>query len=303
MPKVSICLPAYNHPELVQRALESILIQEFDDYEIIITDDSEGSEVGEIVSRIDDQRIHYFKNTLNLGSPANWNRAASLAQGEYIKILHHDDWFPNKNCLSQFIKLLDEHPNSVLGFSSAYACRDNGAEAFVHAPSTLQLEALLDNPANLAFFNCIGAPSATIYRNKDSVLFDENLKWVVDIDFYIRILNTLDRGYSYSKAPLICVTFGGDHQITNACAGKPEVEVFEYALLFNKILQMPHKPQLFKGLLFFSFLLSRFEINSAADFRRVAKLQKISVLYRLALVLGLCIRGLRKIKQLAKDRP
>jgi FkbM family methyltransferase len=300
MPKVSICIPTFNHPELVRRTLDSILAQNLEDYEVIITDDSDGDAVKEQASSFDDKRIQYYKNVRQLGSPANWNRAISLAKGEYIKVIHHDDWFHDKNCLLKFVKLLDEHPESVLGFSSAYACQSDGTVAYVHAPTTTQLEELQVNPANLIFSNYIGAPSATIFRNKEHGLFDENLKWLVDIDFYITLLSSANKSYSYIAEPLICIAIEGDHKVTNECSGNQDVELFEHVLLFNKIQKMPCKPSPLKYLKFLSLLLSRFNISSAAEFRQVAKVQKIPGLQRLALMLGMSIRSLQNLKQLAK---
>ena len=300
MIKVSICIPAYNHPELLRRTLESILAQNFEDYEVIITDDSDGGAVNELVSSFDDKRIHYYKNAMQLGSPANWNRAVSLAKGEYVKVIHHDDWFPDKNCLLQFVKLMDDHPNSVLGFSSAYACLSDGSVAYVHAPTTAQLEELRVNPANLIFNNYIGAPSATIFRNKEHVLFDEDLRWLVDIDLYIALLSCSSKSYSYIAEPLVCIALEGDHKVTNECAGNQEVELYEHVLLFNKIQKLPRKPSTFKYLKFFSLLLSRFNISSTAEFRHAAKVQKIPGLQRFALVLGIFIRSLQKLKQFLK---
>lgn len=301
MPKVSICIPAYNHPELIRRALGSILVQDFNDYEVIITDDSESSAVGDYVSGIGDQRIRYHKNANQLGAPANWNRAISLAQGEYIKILHHDDWFPDKDCLRQFVKLLDEHPHSILGFSPAFACRADGTVAFIHAPSAAQLDELHANPASLFFNNFIGAPSATIFRNKGHAIFDEKLKWLVDVDFYMAMLTSQSDAFSCAAKPLISIAIEGDHKVTNECSGKQEVELFEHAYIYDKIQKMQSKPSPIKFLIFFSLLLSRFNVTKPADFRRAARVPTISGLHRLALVSGTCIRYLRNLRQSAKD--
>lgn len=300
MPKVSICVPTCNQPGLVRRTLESILAQNFEDYEVIVTDDSDGGAISELVSSIDDKRILYYKNERQLGSPTNWNRAISLAKGEYIKVIHHDDWFPNKDCLMQFVKLLDEHPSSVLGFSSSYACQSDGSVAYVHAPSTAQLEELRADPSYLVFNNYIGAPSATIFRNKEHTLFDENFKWLVDIDFYITLLSSSCSSYSYTSDPLICIAIEGDHKVTNECSGIQQVEISEHVLLFNKIRKKPYTIFWYKYFIFFSFLLSRFDIGSVAEFCHVAKIKKISVLQGLALMLGKNISILKFVKKTLK---
>ena len=85
---VSICIPAYKRADFLERCLDSILQQSFQQYEIVITDDSPTDELKSLSGK--DERIVYVKNEQPLGSPANWNKAISLARGKYIKIMHHD---------------------------------------------------------------------------------------------------------------------------------------------------------------------------------------------------------------------
>ena len=61
-PLVSVIIPCYNVSAYVQKAIESILAQNFEDYEVIVTDDSDGGAISELVSSIDDKRILYYKN-------------------------------------------------------------------------------------------------------------------------------------------------------------------------------------------------------------------------------------------------
>ena len=203
--KVSICIPTYNNIDLVKRALGSVLNQAFLDYEVIITDDSDHDAVKALILAINDARVRYVKNPVQLGSPANWNAAVRLAKGEYIKILHHDDWFTSSDCLAKFVQLLDDNPQSVLGFSASQACYADQTFAFLHAPSQQQLLSLNQDPSCLFFANFIGAPSATIFRKAYVLPFDNALRWLVDVDFYIRILAKKEQAYAYTSAPLISI--------------------------------------------------------------------------------------------------
>ena len=63
--------------------------------------------------------VKYYKNPQCLGAAANWNAAISKARGEYIKIMHHDDWFTDENSLREFVNMLEEHPEACLGFSGS----------------------------------------------------------------------------------------------------------------------------------------------------------------------------------------
>lgn len=110
MATVSVCIPTYNQIENFKRAFESVISQEYSDYEIIVTDDSTNDEISNYLQfRNSPHVVRYYKNSPRLGAPANWNRAISLAKGKYIKILHHDDWLHSnlvcKNLLLYFRKI------------------------------------------------------------------------------------------------------------------------------------------------------------------------------------------------------
>ena len=109
MPKVSICIPAYNRPDTLRRCLKSIAGQSFRDFEVIITDDSLTDNVEKAVNEFRDMlAIRYYKNNVRLGSPKNWNSAVRRANGKYIKIIHHDDWFSTENSLSIYVNEIIE---------------------------------------------------------------------------------------------------------------------------------------------------------------------------------------------------
>ena len=117
MVKVSICIPAFNNEPSVRRLLESIEKQDFKDYEVIITDDSDEDGIRKLAE--EKEYVDYYKNPQRLGAAANWNAAISRADGEYIKIMHHDDWFTAEDSLKEFVNLLDKHPEACLGFSGS----------------------------------------------------------------------------------------------------------------------------------------------------------------------------------------
>ena len=126
---VSICIPAYKRADFLERCLDSILQQSFQQYEIVITDDSPTDELKPLSEK--DERIVYVKNEQPLGSPANWNKAISLAKGKYIKIMHHDDWFSSPDALSRFVQALEENPSSLFAFS---ASRQVGKDKVINRP-------------------------------------------------------------------------------------------------------------------------------------------------------------------------
>lgn len=231
MIKVSICIPTYNQADFTRRAINSVLEQEFNDYEIIITDDSYNDDIKNLVKKIGSKKIEYFKNKQTLGSPENWNHAITKARGDYVKILHHDDWLIDKYSLGSFVKLLEDNPNVDLAFSATKRYVD-GKYNSIYFPEK-KIQKLTKSLTYLYPENLIGSPSATIIRNSVKTNFDKKLKWVVDIDWYFEILRT-NPLFAFSSKPLIC-TSSGSHTVTASCENNRDIEIYEWLYLYNKI--------------------------------------------------------------------
>ncbi len=140
-PAVSICIPAYNQPQMANRALVSIAEQDYRDYEVVLTDDTPDASVSQIAAKFEGVfHLRYFKNRERLGTPANWNEAIRRSEGRYIKMLHHDDWLADKSSLRAFVGLLELKPEADFGFSGAFAFDGAGKLLFEHQPSPDQVD-------------------------------------------------------------------------------------------------------------------------------------------------------------------
>ncbi len=233
---VSICIPTYNQTEFLRKNLDSVLIQSYSDYEIIITDDTPDDTVQRLIQEYDfGGKLRYFKNKKRLGSPENWNEAIRHASGEYIKLLHHDDYFVHENSLYEYVQMLNLNPQADFALSATRVSFSNDIEKNrIHGMSLEEFNTLKTEPVILFNGNIIGAPSATIYRQGVHRPFDNNMKWLVDIDFYISVLWE-NANIVYSDKPLICTNGGEQHSVTNQCLNDKNVNVYEYFYLFNKI--------------------------------------------------------------------
>ena len=229
MPKVSICIPAYNNAEGVKRLLDSILIQTFTDYEILISDDSSNDQIQDLIASYPEGTISYRRNRLSLGAAANWNRCIQRARGEFIKLMHHDDWFSDCNSLETFVNLLEQNPKAVLAFSGTYQVR--GDESFARHISEEDAKLIEIDYRNLFLGNTIGAPSAVIHRRTTHV-YDERLSWLVDVDFYISLLKEYKQ-FAYTTEPLISIGLS-ENQMTERCIQDRDRNIFEYGYLFDK---------------------------------------------------------------------
>ena len=239
MPKVSICIPAYNQAAYLKKTIDSVLTQTFDNYEIIITDDSPNDSVKVLVNSFDrTDKIKYFKNATAWGSPENWNESIRKATGEYIKILHHDDWFYDSESLSKYVALLDKNKNADFAFSATKACSTLSGD-YIHSATPEQLQNLRKEPTVLYCNNFIGAPSNTIFRINKSFFFDKNIKWLVDIDFYIRMLQS-NSNFAFTDEAL-SVTNLPEGRVSDYCADNKQIELFEYFYVLAKLSHFKNK--------------------------------------------------------------
>jgi glycosyltransferase involved in cell wall biosynthesis len=230
---VSICIPAFKRPDFLKRLLDSICIQRFQDFEVIVTDDSPDQSVKKICQYYEDKiSIFYYQNQPSLGTPENWNEAVRRAKGKWIKIMHDDDWFKDENALYSFVKSVKLHPESSFVFS-AYkniSSSNYGKEVFISTTS-FRYKMLLKNPATLFSRNIIGPPSCVMYKKEPGIDFDNRLKWLVDIDFYINYLSI--NKPVYINANLINIGIS-DSQVTNTTFRNKQIEIPESFLLLEK---------------------------------------------------------------------
>lgn len=215
--------------------MRSVKAQDFSDYELIISDDSPDESVAKLVASFDfGGRLHYYRNPVPLGSPENWNAAVRRAKGNYIKLLHHDDKLMQPGALSAFVRLLDEHREADFAFCASLIEDNTNGTKRVHRPTADQLSKLSVTPEKLFLGNVIGAPSATIYRNGLGFEYDNTMKWLVDIDFYIRILQH-NKQFAYTPEVLIATPTNAVHQVTEICKNNASIELFESMFLYQKI--------------------------------------------------------------------
>lgn len=114
-PRVSIGMPVYNGEKFIVCALDSLLAQHFEDFELIIADNASDDATEEICREYAarDPRIRYYRNESNIGGPGNHSRVFEQSTGEYFKWAHHDDWIA-PDFLQRCVEVLDREPSVVL---------------------------------------------------------------------------------------------------------------------------------------------------------------------------------------------
>ncbi len=232
-PKVSICIPTFNQVDKLQILLDSIRIQTFREFEVIVSDDSSIDDVKQLVDRYDDLNIRYYRNSPSKGSPENWNHAISLATGEWIKLMHHDDYFVYPDSLGDFITSIERSDtNSDFVFSATLISYEATGISGNYAINKNLLRNLRKQPALLFDRNLIGSPSVCMYKRKLNIEFDKSLIWLVDVEFYNRIL--LKRSITYIDRTLVS-TIVSSEQLSEKLRNNPDYEIYELLYCFNKL--------------------------------------------------------------------
>jgi glycosyltransferase involved in cell wall biosynthesis len=129
MTLVSICIPSYNRPRDLRRAVESCMAQTFSDFEVIITDNSTNDETAKMAATWTDPRIHYHSNNGNIGPIASTERCLKLATGKYTKLLMDDDLLKPR-CLELMVKGMEANPSAGIAMAPMDLIDENDNRIF-----------------------------------------------------------------------------------------------------------------------------------------------------------------------------
>ena len=121
-PMVSIMIPTYNQEEYISQAIESAMMQDYANLEIIVADDCSTDRTGEIAQKYThDNRVKYYRNDKNLGRVGNYrNTLYEHTSGEWIINLDGDDYYTDKSFISRAISTILSHKNIVCYFAKKY---------------------------------------------------------------------------------------------------------------------------------------------------------------------------------------
>src|SRR5215510_12797807 len=113
-PRISIGLPVYNGEKFLREALDSLLTQTFEDFELILSDNASTDETPAIcrVYAAADKRVRYVRNAANIGVYRNFNRVFQLASGKYFKWAAADD-VCQRDLLAKCLRVLETDSDVV----------------------------------------------------------------------------------------------------------------------------------------------------------------------------------------------
>lgn len=238
--KVAICIPYYQKFKCLVRLIESIKKQTFKEYVVIVTDDSMDIAAENYIKSLGNQYV-YFKNEMKKGPTANCNYAMKCGRQykpDYIKVMHHDDYFSYDNSLEIMVKALDDDSKAVLVFSDTIQVE---AEIYERHVTEKQIAEVRQDLYNLFDNNIFSAPSATLVRNCN-IYMDENLVWIVDWEWYIKLLESQNHFVHIDQA-LISIGVDSD-RVTDYCHKHKDLIEREHIYAYVKHYQL-HRSELF----------------------------------------------------------
>lgn len=251
-PRVSVIVPNYNHARLLRRRLDSIYGQTFDDFEVILLDDSSTDESVDILREYAGKHPHNTRlviNETNTGSPfAQWARGMEMARGSLVWIAESDDY-----CDRDFLHLLTkpfEDPAVAIAYTApTYVDFDGVPIAFQFDQYTRELSptkwlqsytatAEQEVREALGMLNTIPNASATVLRRSAAQPHTYDPLWrrmsmLGDWSLYLKTLH--DRRIAFVKEAVSFFT----HTPANTCVRESREETYaiEFWAIFSALRQ------------------------------------------------------------------
>jgi glycosyltransferase involved in cell wall biosynthesis len=193
-PSLSVLIPVFNGEPFLAECLDSVLSQDFTDFEVLISDDASTDGSAAVIERFArrDGRIRWWRNPRNLGIGGNFNACLKPARGEFIKYLLHDDKLIHSSALQRMVVTMQNDPSVSLTVSAArlidvrsrpIRTRNSFGRSGVCDGKPVIVRCLSENA------NLIGEPSLALFRRSQATRgFDERLKQLLDLEMWFHLL-------------------------------------------------------------------------------------------------------------------
>ncbi|MFH1429040.1 MAG: glycosyltransferase family A protein [Candidatus Margulisiibacteriota bacterium] len=232
MPQVSVIIPTYNRLSYLKKALKSVMVQTFKDYEIIVVDDGSTDGTTSYISGLPFIRYVYQENK---GVSAARNRGLTIARGEYVCFLDSDDTW-KKTKLEKQAEVFQNNP----GLKACYT-----EETWIRNGKHLNQMKKHQKYSGWIFEKalplCIISPSSIMLKKdvfNDLGCFDENLDVCEDYDFWLRL--TARYQVLFLKEALIVKYGGHKDQLSRKYWG---MDIFRVVALEKMLLEYPLNDQ------------------------------------------------------------
>lgn len=177
---VSVIIPTKNRAALLKRAIQSVLSQTIQNFEIIVIDDASTDETPQLLASF--RKVIVITNTFSVGGSRSRNLGINKSKGKWIAFLDDDDvWRPEK--LAMQLRMFDTHPDALACTSGYRVNYPMGIKRKVFPPAQITLATLLET-------NSLGGASVCICKTsilKEIGGFDDNLMSAQDWDLWVKL--------------------------------------------------------------------------------------------------------------------
>lgn len=194
-PAISVLLPAYNCAAFLAKAIESVLKQEYTDFELLIINDGSTDNTESLIRSFTDPRIVYASNEKNSGLIFTLNKGIDLAKGRFIARMDADDiCLPGR--FAQQVNLLETDNSLAMVASPVIFINEAGSETGTWKLDRQTIFAAAIKKT-MPYENCIAHPSVMIRADIVKRLhYSPGQKNIEDYDLWLRMLS---RGYLIGK--------------------------------------------------------------------------------------------------------
>lgn len=207
---ISITIPTYEMDGFGKLFLDNSLTyiskQTFKEFEVVVSDHSESDEIQNVCSKFNTLDINYIKNVNDRGSSsANLNNAIHHSKYNIIKFLMQDEYLYDKNTLLDIKKIFDDEKINWVVTGCLYG-----------ASPEKEIGKMIPNYTDkiIEGENTIGSPSVVSIRKTDDLeLFDKDLIWLMDCDYYKRLYDKWGNPTIMSEYKIFVNQH--EHQVTN----------------------------------------------------------------------------------------
>lgn len=201
MPKISVCIPTYNTARYLPEAIESVLSQDFADFELVICDNASTDSTCEICLGYSDPRVRYVRFEQLTNQAGNFNRCLEEALGEFITLLHADDYFL-PGFLSDCARRLTEDDQLGFVFGAVQVVDSNSAVTSIKSQWSEDRKFMPPELFEALMSGCLVSPPSLMVRKsrvEKAGAFRTDLTWGHDWEWTLRLAEA--SGAEYVSQP------------------------------------------------------------------------------------------------------
>jgi len=188
MPKIDIVIPTYNRSNYLKFAIDSVLKQTCQEFDLYILDNCSNDNTREVVESFSSTKVKYIVNEANLGMVGNWNRALETGGNDFLNILHDDDIL-EPDFVRKVLDFYGENGEVAFLHTAAYIVDGNNMILKKHIKNYIPITSSDQFFLNyIKFGMSIICPSVVFQRSKipENLKFEEKYAFTADVVYFLK---------------------------------------------------------------------------------------------------------------------